>query len=105
MNELFYCNCGNRGPDGGECPDCLSRFAFASYKSTGSGIFHLLTILISGFLGLVVGGLLIVMATMAIPISGISGIIGIIALACPFVGGILGNKYYKSLERKKRQQF
>ena len=104
MDELFYCNCGNRGPDGGECPDCHSRFALASYKSTGSGIFHLLTILISGFLGLIVGGLLIVMATMAIPISGISGIIGIIALACPFVGGMLGNKYYKSLERKKRQQ-
>ena len=34
MNELFYCNCGNRGPDGAECRYCHSYFAFQSHKKS-----------------------------------------------------------------------
>ena len=105
MDELFYCNCGNKGPDGAECPECHSHFALESYKSVGSGIFHLFTVLIGGFLGLILGFLLLYMATIVIDIRGITSILGTIALACPIIGLVLGHKYHKRVERKERQTF
>ena len=104
MDELFYCNCGNKGPDGAECPHCHSHFALESYRSASSGIAHLSTILIGVFLGIVVFGLVLVMAQLIINIPVISPVISTIALACPIIGGVLGNKIYKSMEREKRQK-
>jgi len=100
MDELFYCNCGNKGPDGAECPHCHSYFAFQSHKSISSGLANLSSVLIGVFLGFVVGVLLFLMLQFYISIPGIS----IIALACPIIGGVLGNKAYKSLARKSRQK-
>ena len=55
MDELFYCNCGNKGPDGAECPNCHSYFGFESHKSISSGLANLSSILIGVFLGFSVG--------------------------------------------------
>ena len=96
MDELFYCNCGNKGPDGAECPRCHSYFAFESHKSISSGLANLSSILIGVFLGIVVGVLIFLLVG-----SGYG--VGILSLASPFIGGVLGNKAYKSLARKSRQ--
>ena len=102
-DELFYCNCGNKGPDGAECPHCHSHFALESHRSTSSGLAHLSTILIGVFLGIVVGVSVFTVATPIILTPGISTI-GTIAFACPIIGGVLGNKIYKSRERGKREK-
>ena len=104
MDELFYCKCGNKGPDGAECLECHSHFALESYKSVGSGIFHLFTVLIGGFLGLILGVFLLV-SVLYISIPGIRTVIGTVAFACPIIGLVLGNKYHKRVERKERQTF
>ena len=98
MDELFYCNCGNRGPDGAECPHCHSYFAFESHKSISSGLANLSSILIGVFLGFVVGVFLVLLIPNDIPVGWIFGI------ASPIIGGVLGNKTYKSLARKSRQK-
>ena len=97
MDELFYCNCGNKGPDGAECPDCHSYFALQSHKSISSGLANLSSILIGVFLGFVVGVLIFLLVG-----SGYGA--GIFGIASPIIGGVLGNKTYKSLARKSRQK-
>ena len=98
MDELFYCSCGNRGPDGAECPHCHSYFAFQSHKSISSGLANLSSVLIGVFLGFVVGVFLVLLIPNDIPVQGIFGI------PCPIIGVLLGNKVYKSWARKSRQK-
>ena len=98
-DELFYCNCGNKGPDGAECPHCHSYFAFESHKSISSGLANLSSILIGVFLGIVVGVFIYLLLGSLLPY-----VAGIFVLASPFIGGFLGNRAYKSAARKSRQK-
>ena len=108
MDELFYCNCGNKGPDGAECPDCHSYFALQSHKSISSGLAHLSSILFGVFLGFVAGSLIIYLVRVIpndIPHPNLVRVsLQIFALPWTIIGGVLGNKAYKSWARKSRQK-
>ena len=88
MGESFYCKCGNRGPDGDECPHCHFMFAFANPPKSITLIFYILG---GVFLGFAVGGILIAIMPSLLAVY--------LAMPCPIIGGYLGNKKYNRRDR------